>query len=772
MHFWIKFEQPVPYDYKLNVRLRTRPGRFDPDDVDAGTDRGAYYEFSTEDKRGGAEWERMSIPLSTFNKGSGDPTIRDIRQIEITTSAQEGHQQADAKATFTYVDGLCFEETVDGRMEEKTIQVRFLAPLLHNCMFAAAPVSEVKFVYRLKGVNPDRCTLKAKLTSAAGTDRISESEITPKKEGVVALKAPPFSPGSEWIMSYELSDKKDHRVLQAGSEPLRMLPRKKGEVTIREDGILLADGRPFYPRGMFRVPAEEFAAARDLGMNVVGFYIGLWEDPYLEYLDAAEQFGLKVVVMITLKAPLQEHIPKIMNHPALLGYLTSDEPSPRKFAPLYRNYKTITAIDPYHPVMILTDEFPDAPFLFRDACDIANPNLYALPGKLERVISKTEKNVAAMKGIGTSWFTSQAVPQMIFGRGTYTEKPSPTFDELRAATWLPLVHGAQGITPYIYNGYASIGDDGAFQGRLRGLYLPIAFPNLWTKFKYVMKELSALEAMLIAPDFDGVVEVEPDFLSTRVKRSGKHLYVTALNWSEDSQSATFSIPELKNETLFVVSEARTIALAKGSFADEFLPRETHIYTTDPDCTALDRTTLEIRRATNREERERFERSRKNRALKDNGARLDASWGGFPPREGLGKGAWHSIHDGFYGTYWAPGQGSERVTRIMREFLEERDQPEDAHLAGRRWIDIKFAEPAAIGLINVVTAELEYELNLFKGEEFIRLDQDEETVLEDFYPEHRAVKRSFTGNGLEADGVRIILPRDANGNEIIYEVEAY
>jgi hypothetical protein len=102
MHFWIKFEQPVPYEYKLIVRLRTRPGRFDPDDVAAGTDRGAYYEFSTENKRGGADWDRLSIPLSTFNKGSGDPTIRDIRQIEITTSSQEGHRHDDAKATFTY----------------------------------------------------------------------------------------------------------------------------------------------------------------------------------------------------------------------------------------------------------------------------------------------------------------------------------------------------------------------------------------------------------------------------------------------------------------------------------------------------------------------------------------------------------------------------------------------------------------------------------------------------------------------------------------------
>jgi hypothetical protein len=386
-------------------------------------------------------------------------------------------------------------------------------------------------------------------------------------------------------MNYELLDATDHRVLQAGSEPLRMLPRKKGEVTIREDGILLADGRPIFPRGMFRVPADEFATARDLGMNTVGMYIGLWEDPYMEYLDAAEQFGLKVVVMITQKAPLQEHIPRIMDHPALLGYLTSDEPSPRQFAPLYRNYRTITAIDPYHPVMILTDEFPDAPFLFRDACDIANPNLHTLPGRLERVIAKTRKNVEAMKGIGTSWFTSQAVPQMIFGRGTYTEKPSPTFDELRAATWLPLVHGAQGITPYIYNGYASIGDDGAFQGRLRGLYLPIAFPNLWAKCKYVMKELDALEPMLIAPDFDGVVEVAPGVLSTRVKRDGEHLYLAAVNWSEDSQSGRFSIPALANRTLFVVSEGRTVAPADGFFADGFLPRETHIYTTDPHCTA-------------------------------------------------------------------------------------------------------------------------------------------------------------------------------------------
>lgn len=76
-----------------------------------------------------------------------------------------------------------------------------------------------------------------------------------------------------------------------------------------------------------------------------------------EELDVAAKYGLRAIYKIYVsdplrKAPMEERVNRVKNHPALYLYELTDEPSAGKFVSLGRVKEFVHTLDPKHPVWV------------------------------------------------------------------------------------------------------------------------------------------------------------------------------------------------------------------------------------------------------------------------------------------------------------------------------------------------------------------------------------------------------------------------------------
>lgn len=224
--------------------------------------------------------------------------------------------------------------------------------------------------------------------------------------------------------------------------------------SIREDGALLQNGRPFFPIGLYHVnhTESEYAALAAQGFNAVE---GPFSPDLVEcrrILDMAERHGLRVEMPLyaedRVKKNLRLSIAKIDAlgyHPAVLAWKIIDEPDADAKEPI-RNEVT-------EVYTLLKRTFPDQRFaltLCQDAsieywgrfCDLTHIDRYPVPSRpLTEVADFTRLTVAALK----PW---QHVTYVVQCGWTPDLKSQPSVAEARVMVYLALIHGAKGVFWY------------------------------------------------------------------------------------------------------------------------------------------------------------------------------------------------------------------------------------------------------------------------------------------------------------------------------------
>lgn len=364
-------------------------------------------------------------------------------------------------------------------------------------------------------------------------------------------------------------------------------------VTLRDDGMALINNKPFFPIGIYAVQKSKvnnynfdnaFKELKDAGFNTAHTYMKERNNDFAEFYSTAAQYGIKVFVMTSAghnSADIDTIVRDVateVDQPTLLSwYLADDTSGYISPSDLKRIHEAIKDIDPYH----LTSQadtavgFANRYQRYADTTDIFLPELYPVRTKGKNEIAEVihdMKNVqeefvrvGCNKGV---W----AIVQDFKGWGW---ERYPTNEELRAMTYLSIIHGATGVIYYTYGGW---GDNfGAPYNE-----------HVWGYLKEVVGELAYLHDVLAERNTTEkcaafiIKGAEKDgmgypALNTLLKvYQGKH-YLFAANSAQQAIRCQFKPATDIFSEVNALFENRSLPVKDGVFVDDFKPYDVHVY---------------------------------------------------------------------------------------------------------------------------------------------------------------------------------------------------
>lgn len=371
-------------------------------------------------------------------------------------------------------------------------------------------------------------------------------------------------------------------------------PRTRGIVTLRDDGVTLIDGKPFFPIGIYAVWKREhngnsfdraFQELKEAGFNTAHTYSSARTEEFREFLASAARHRFKLFVAARGGANTRDPAAVVMDvaveegESALLAwYLADDTASHIGPDELRRVHQAVRDIDPAH--LTVQADAVGSPEGSRYAEYVGStdgflPELYPIRGdgatQVPTIIRDMKTIAADLERAGTARKAVWAIVQDFEGWGW---PRYPTDAEVRAMTYLSIIHGATGMTYYTYGGHGD--NHGATHDA-----------KVWANLKRIAGELAQLQDVLVERDPGMKVSTrvtagpERDALgypsiSVMVRRHAGATCLFAASSSAETVKARLTLPGLGREAE-VLFEGRTVAPRAGSLEDTFAPYAVHVY---------------------------------------------------------------------------------------------------------------------------------------------------------------------------------------------------
>lgn len=282
-------------------------------------------------------------------------------------------------------------------------------------------------------------------------------------------------------------------------------------ITFRQDGIMLLDGKPFFPMGSYRDPSDtrtDFAGLHEAGFNVTHDYYFENTDRTVpearDYLRAADAAGLKVFLGLGRPSIRRNDIMgwkrwvgELMDEPGLLTWYMMDEPMCQEVphAAFVGLQQAIRQMDSGHPSSLLLARIApvtDFQRAYAATCDVLWCDPYPVPD--HSLLTVAQKAEACREAAGPGkpfWVVLQGFDWRYAREGKKAlekygqEITSPTSAETRAMAHLALSTGTQGLIWYwspnsIY-------------------HIQRQAPTVWQGICETVQELNRLQSFLIAP---------------------------------------------------------------------------------------------------------------------------------------------------------------------------------------------------------------------------------------------------------------------------------
>jgi hypothetical protein len=311
---------------------------------------------------------------------------------------------------------------------------------------------------------------------------------------------------------------------------------KPNEVKIdRATGGLIVEGRPFFPFGFYCYsPVQKTLAEEEVvqGFNMMSPYQQIdrrGRKDRRRYMDRCAELGMKVhynLLSLTggggvgryryandeaafKKMLLTEEILAFRDHPALLAWYISDEPTGTKTAPedILDTYRLIKALDPYHPISIVFMN-PRCAAEYRGVMDLVMADPYPVPN---RSVEEVGRAAARLRQVFSFEKPVWIVPQAFGGNEWWPREP--TRQEIRVMTYLALINGAAGIQYFIRHGRN-------------------AFPKstaVWAEAGALAREAAEITPFLFSADPSPALRCRPGGIRTGVWTHGADSLVLAVN---------------------------------------------------------------------------------------------------------------------------------------------------------------------------------------------------------------------------------------------------
>ena len=428
-----------------------------------------------------------------------------------------------------------------------------------------------------------RVTVSLQRDSAVPSDR-QVSAVTAVPGGVpFKLRLTDLRPGDLALAAAALD--REGRTLAEVAQTIRVLPPAPAEICTRPDNVLLVNGTPFFPIGLWWIPPDERAVHE---LSCAGFNFARMAARE-DLLDAAASVGMMAMATIANDPPpaedvdarrawedaCRERIDSLRAHPALLGYYIVDEPlwGGHPLGPLVDAYTFHRGLDPYHPIWLNAAPRGTVRDLakYNRACDITGADIYPVPegGGHSELDDKTVSSVGKYTGIMRAsvddrkpvWMTLQAFSWPHLADRHAADAVYPSWEQSRFMAYDCVLHGATGI---VYWGSHYIAD-----------------PGFWDVLKRTASVLRDMSAVFVSPTVSpSPVKPSHDDIALLHKSCDGHHAIIAANEGKESPEATFSAPFVEGR-LHVLFEDRTTTVSAGRFRDHFAPNAVHVYSTCP-----------------------------------------------------------------------------------------------------------------------------------------------------------------------------------------------
>jgi len=413
--------------------------------------------------------------------------------------------------------------------------------------------------------------------SMTGPPLLSRAVPLDQNEGTARMRIGDLDPG-RYIVAGHLLDEQGStlhsifRVFIKREIPPATDPPRSKATTIRDDGILIRNGKPFCP--FMGLSNQESPLGQDC-FNVRygrgGLVARPLDRPKLGLPWITTEDGKYFIVMPeeermyrSIKGAVENRI----NDPSLLCFLTKVE----AWIPMYRgedrrpidNVEELTKIrrfikqiDPDRLTSIQLDQAHQVPNFTgtADIIEIAYKSSSFALRMIPNMIRDLQDIRAVLKD-GQPFF---------FWMGSSIPKPEyRVAEDIRCGTYLALMHGAAGIVFHIgHNG------------------IPLEDTRHWSVYPGLSREVEQVFSILATEQTKPLprISVSPESIEHRVRRMSGKTYVVAVNTSDHLVEARISSgeDEIIAERVFLPLENRSLASDGKVFEDVFTAYEPHVY---------------------------------------------------------------------------------------------------------------------------------------------------------------------------------------------------
>ena len=365
---------------------------------------------------------------------------------------------------------------------------------------------------------------------------------------------------------------------------VKRLP-KSNEVKIDcATGGLIVDGLPFFPFGFYCYsPVQPTLAEEEVvkGFNMMSPYQRIDRKNRKErkrYMDRCAELGMKVHYNLLNVAGgggvgsdhfnqktdeekrhlLEQEVKAFRNHPALLAWYISDEPVGQNVPVenLIYTYQVIKTLDPYHPITIVFMT-PKRAKDYENVFDVVMADPYPIPNHSVTEVGSVTRDLISDFNISKPvWIIPQA-----FGGNEWWRR-EPTAQEIRAMTYLAVIHGATGIQYFIRHGLSG-------------------FPKstvTWGECGAMAREIAELTPFLLSSESSPTVSSSMQAVHVGGWKDGDKMVILAVNTENRPLSVSFrlrGIPLTGNGD--VLFENRRIRVRNGFFQDGIDALGTRVY---------------------------------------------------------------------------------------------------------------------------------------------------------------------------------------------------
>ena len=424
--------------------------------------------------------------------------------------------------------------------------------------------------------------------SVDGVDRTAAFTRT---DSLITLAAPPggWTPGLHTaevcVADFHLNKAKSIKMFYVGEPPATP------KVSLRDDGMTLVDGKPFFPIGLYAVCKRPFNGnsydTAFKGLKEAGFNLAhTYGNPYApDFLAAAAKYGLKL--WVEARFPDRRLIDEGRHNPSIIAWYLGDDTSDHILPELEADYdEAVKAVDPTRITVQADPIFTSGGSFSRyadyvTATDGLLPEIYPVRNLAGDPTDRTcvAVTIRDMKqfaedvrlhGDGrprTCWAILQ------YFKGWEGWKHFPTREQLFATTFAAVIHGAHGLTWYTYGGF----------GKNEGV---TSSPERWRNICDLATRLSELSPVLVErtppqPPLPVVLsgpKTDPlggPSVTCLLKHHAGRRYLFAVNATAEPVSVRLFMEGAV--TVEVLYANRTCTAHDGHITDGFAPFAVHIY---------------------------------------------------------------------------------------------------------------------------------------------------------------------------------------------------